>query len=555
MTHFKRGVRRLCSALRSAVDTRKIAPGETGQAAIFATLLIPAAIVGVLMVFNTGQVTANKLRAQNAADAAAFSAMELQARQMNLDAYLNRAMLMNQIAIGQAVSIASWSRYVKHAGEGISDLIRPFSAVPGVGALINGLANAVKGYTAGLDLIGETYANAYLAAANLYDAVYSGASSIFNASVVGVPGLGGAVAQTVSQVVELNAPGARAVALDLANLKYWADRRNYVTTWGGSKYGDGNGDPGGLARMAGMVNDGAQEFVRNRDHDVGFPFSFSLFPVLPFRANTHKYGGSQFALKDPNDPKSGYVWSGADTISTRLQMKKLVLFGGWRDLYNASWGWGGAWSYPAIDSFDYYQGSNKNWSYPYMRPDLDAASKTLMQARGQVYAGAWSGDSRGMRQVVRDYSERLPGDYVNPGALGIGRGAQGGIASYRDLKWGSKGRDDMTDSAPRYLVLVDIPKARLRDSETALGIRHDPDANNSRLGWLNIHLESQGAGREPGIRAAAAAQVYFRRPESLWGLNQGLDERANLFSPFWAARLVDLDAGERAALAALSSQQ
>jgi len=103
----------------------KNAQRESGQAVIAAVLLIPAVIAGVLLVFNTGQVTASKLRVQNAADAAAFSAMELQARQMNLDAYLNRAMLTNQIAIGQAVSILSWSRYVGHVGENID---KPFAA-------------------------------------------------------------------------------------------------------------------------------------------------------------------------------------------------------------------------------------------------------------------------------------------------------------------------------------------------------------------------------------------------------------------------------------------
>ncbi|MCY0872091.1 MAG: pilus assembly protein TadG-related protein [Acidithiobacillus caldus] len=88
--------------------------GESGQAAIVAVLLIPAAIAGVLLVFNTGQVTANKLKVQNAADAAAYAAMDLQARQMNLDAYLNRAML----TINQALKYPIVVCYTEGHGAG-----------------------------------------------------------------------------------------------------------------------------------------------------------------------------------------------------------------------------------------------------------------------------------------------------------------------------------------------------------------------------------------------------------------------------------------------------
>ncbi|MEL5848032.1 MAG: pilus assembly protein TadG-related protein [Candidatus Igneacidithiobacillus chanchocoensis] len=544
---------------------RSPANWETGQAALAAVLLIPVVIAGVLLVFNTGQVTASKLRVQNAADAAAFSAMELQARQMNLDAYLNRAMLTNQIAIGQAVSILSWSRYVGKVGENIHypfDKLRSIaSAIPYAGgalvAFLNTYQKAIEANAKTIAIAGGGYGQNFMVDANTYDAIYAGASSAFNLSL-GVSTPKGAVQQTVLQVVKLNAgPNARVLNYDSAAgfaalvAPYSSARRNYVTTWGGSADG-GSNDPGGRARMASMINEGAQSFVTNRAHGVDSPLTFTAPPFA--RANTTKVGGSQFT----RSAQGRYVWSSADTVRTTFQLRKHVLFGGWQTVFSDTWGWGGAWSAGKPDLFDYYRYGNRNWSYPYMDAHTDAAKKTLLNGGGQVYQGAWSQDARGMSKVVRDFSDPLVADKMP--LPGLGRGAEMGIARYRDLRWTSndpngRPRADLTDSAPRYVVVVDLPRAKVRDSATALGISHDPDATNSRLGWLNMHLQTNGAGRNEGVRAAAAAQVYFRRPAELWPRSDGLDERANLFSPFWTARLVDLSAQERAAVAALTAAE
>ncbi|MCE5420362.1 MAG: hypothetical protein JJ713_06205 [Acidithiobacillus sp.] len=559
--------------------------GESGQAAIVAVLLIPAAIAGVLLVFNTGQVTANKLKVQNAADAAAYAAMDLQARQMNLDAYLNRAMLTNQIAMGQAVSIVSWSRYVGHVGEnikypfaiykGIAHLIDIF--LPGVGSA---LAQGLDGYQKLIEVAaktakisGEAYGT-YIGVGNLYDALYAGASQAFNLAL-GESTPKGAVQQTVVQVVKLNAgPNARVLNYDSVTgyatliAPYWNARRNYVTDWGGNADAGGR-DPGGRPRMASMIMEGSRDFVKKRDHDVGFPlsFSFTTFGLPPgVRAGTYKGGGSQLAM----DASGNYVWSGADTISTGIDVRgfcgRIFPRPCWQNIYSQSWGWGGAWSEPALGTFNYYRSDfrNRNWSYPYMDQN-SAVPKSLTSRAGVVYRNDWSRDGRGMNQVVRDYSGKLLTDSLPD--FGVGRGAHNhkGIARYRDLKWqttDSSGKSvtrdqvDLTDTAPRYVVVVDLPRNNVRDSATALGISHDPDANNPRLGWLNMHLETQGAGRNPGVRAAAAAQVYFRRPAELWPRRiDGLDERANLFSPFWTVRLVDLTAQERALVLALNQAE
>ncbi|WP_432382471.1 pilus assembly protein TadG-related protein [Duganella sp. P38] len=72
-----------------------------------------AAMIGMMLVaFNSGQVTNAKMRAMNAADAAAYSGAVWQARNLNFQAYMNRAMVVNEVTIAQSVSLRSWVGYL-----------------------------------------------------------------------------------------------------------------------------------------------------------------------------------------------------------------------------------------------------------------------------------------------------------------------------------------------------------------------------------------------------------------------------------------------------------
>ena len=82
-----------------------------------AFMLIIAALFYFMV--NTGQAVTEKMRVTNAADAAAYSAGVIEARALNYDAYLNRAMVANQMAIAQMVSFASWIDYFATAADNI----------------------------------------------------------------------------------------------------------------------------------------------------------------------------------------------------------------------------------------------------------------------------------------------------------------------------------------------------------------------------------------------------------------------------------------------------
>jgi len=115
----------LKSTLRSASESTRdsaIATPKVGRARSARGQVLPLA-VGLLLivaafmylVVNSGQSVTEKIRVTNAADAAAYSAGVAEARALNYSAYLNRAMVANEIVIAQLVSFASWTNYFAQA--------------------------------------------------------------------------------------------------------------------------------------------------------------------------------------------------------------------------------------------------------------------------------------------------------------------------------------------------------------------------------------------------------------------------------------------------------
>src|SRR5690606_27453082 len=90
----------------------------TGQAAIYGLFVILGAVVALFFLFNTGQLSAEKTKLVNTGDAVAYSAGVMNARTLNYQAYANRAMLANTVAIAQLVSLSSWIDYVETLGDG-----------------------------------------------------------------------------------------------------------------------------------------------------------------------------------------------------------------------------------------------------------------------------------------------------------------------------------------------------------------------------------------------------------------------------------------------------
>jgi hypothetical protein len=96
---------------------------QRGQALVYGLFMLVCGLVALYFVFNTGQLTLEKTKLVNTADAVAYSAGVLHARALNFDAYTNRALMANEVMIAQAVSLASWIEYAEGHTKGVKPLL------------------------------------------------------------------------------------------------------------------------------------------------------------------------------------------------------------------------------------------------------------------------------------------------------------------------------------------------------------------------------------------------------------------------------------------------
>ena len=83
---------------------------QNGQAMVFGLLFMGLIALGMILLFNQGILTRDRVQVENAADAAAYSQAKLFARHQNLVAYTNRAIVANELSVGQVVALASWGK-------------------------------------------------------------------------------------------------------------------------------------------------------------------------------------------------------------------------------------------------------------------------------------------------------------------------------------------------------------------------------------------------------------------------------------------------------------
>lgn len=140
---------------------------QHGQALILGLLVLVMSGGMLYYLFNTGQLLREKTTATNAADAAAISGGSVMARVMNFEAYTNRAVMANAVAIGQLTALASWHQNVLALGDNY-DNQTPSSGSIGMFCLTqSGLTplpctyagNAILEYYTGVDVFDyyETY--------------------------------------------------------------------------------------------------------------------------------------------------------------------------------------------------------------------------------------------------------------------------------------------------------------------------------------------------------------------------------------------------------------
>jgi hypothetical protein len=286
-----------------------IAKRRGGQAMVLFLGFAAVMVAMLLVAFNSGQVTNAKMRAMNAADAAAYSGALWQARNLNFQAYMNRAIVVNEVTIAQSVSLRSWVAYVDRFVANVSILANFFlpvgAAVRAVERVIDAadraLQQALPVAEAGIRVLGNIEHSAQV----VFD----------NAAPLAAQDLASSMAQANGARVSI---GGTALIAD--NLRTWTA---FTETYSPGRTRMGNNDR--RVRLRDVILDSRDGFTQARD--------WRLEPLIPYTAELRKQGGTDLIDYD--------TWKGLDGLQFRTQ---------WNFVKN-KWdtkvavGWGGGQAY------------------------------------------------------------------------------------------------------------------------------------------------------------------------------------------------------------------
>lgn len=280
---------------------------ERGYATVLTLILFTALGLSLLAVFNSGQIVTHKLKLQNAVDAASYSSVVVAAREMNYIAYTNRAMVVNQVTIGQVVGLVSWTRMMKQASSNIDKMVSPLSAIPVIGALI-------KAYFSGFEVVSNTAEKAVMSMASIQVPVINFANIALSESQYLVhQSTAASILELYQNVLKDNDPdvvmGAIAAPFflkfqnDIENFSKRADRP-IPSSEALSQYD----------KFAKVITGSIDSFTDKRS------YRWIKFPTVPtiIRAWVDKKGGNEFDRRLKGG-KYIWDWSAMDTVSLWTQ--------------------------------------------------------------------------------------------------------------------------------------------------------------------------------------------------------------------------------------------
>lgn len=254
---------------------------QHGQALPLAVVMLLAVAATLYFMFNSGQLVQEKIRLTNTADAVAYSAGVFEARVLNYDAYTNRAIIANEIAIGHAVGLASWTKYAATTSENIAPYMY---LIPYAGPAIASALDAFATYA-------DAYTHALAAAVSLHDAALQALS--LSQFVMHGPGNSVAYVSRLSLMKDIAKKNDPDVEVDPIPL---------VDTF--SSFTERHASRDDRKRLGQLVHDSRDAFLRSRNWSLGLV-------VLCHGVELRKRGSTELI-----DLTEG--WKSMDTLSAHV---------------------------------------------------------------------------------------------------------------------------------------------------------------------------------------------------------------------------------------------
>ncbi len=555
---------------------------QRGQALVFVTIVMIALLLALLTMYSMGQLTTEKMKLQNTADAAAYSAAVAQARDYNFSAYTNRAMIANQVAMAQLVGLTAWVRNYDDTFRTLTPQVSWMArgAVANVlwTPFVNVLKSVASGLKSGFNAAAPGVATALqliIDALGLGQSVYHYGTAVTVAQTLGVDnklnnilndltgfdlsGLTGLIKfGNEYDVVKLNDPDASLSLLGMAGFAYntfeWfgftKDKNPTLAKGNTTSAADGSNSER-FAKVTTSSMDGFYD-IRTRPW-VPFPWPLPSVLVDPsfLVGGPMVYGFTMLLFHNGGTElrNNNKTWSAMDVTSFfGLVTIPIYIppFGPFINLPILPWvippfgpGAGGAAQAGPSNAIS----SSNNFDR-----DNTGGSKSPAEAYGKAYSA--NAIAAAMQQGKGAGSSLASG---------------GGLRTYRDVAdiVQVTDTDHQNISSPPLIVEVEKPSNTISTSATGnlrIGRGGNTDAtsycgltSNARYAPAVTTLVATGnldvgdGTASNCMRALSKAEAYFSRPSDLFARDDGKAEYGSLYSPYWQARLLPNSIAEQAA--------
>ena len=501
---------------------------------VFVTVTMVLVLLALLIMYSTGQLTTQRMKLQNTADAMAYSGALTQARDLNFTAYMNRAMVANQVAVAQIVSITGWARTFDDTYNGeyaeIADSLAELSSLSALWTVPTSIYRPIgETLKSTFDSVGPVMVKAL---DFLIDALsYSSQGYHY--------GMAATLPETVLGVMKENDPNASMSLFGLAGTGISVIRHLAFA----SRY-DPAGSTDGDNRFANVVDASSDLFYKNRTLPLTFwPTPMLIDPTRLFEPgvgplimfNFHS-GGSVNKTASNNSSQNLKSWGSIDATGT------FVIFCLTINIFGV----------PV--------------PIPFPLPPLPAgagASAAGTYDNGTILMpGSYLGHRNG-ENADTDPAAAIDfgAAYINPYTVipyfikagegpGTNMDTRAGMRTYLDVSGNAdkttskQATGDVKDSknnqntkAPWFFIEVQ------RDSKSI----STTNSNTFHLGGDDGQLSLGDGTVGNKVKAMAKAEAYFSRPTALFPRKDGKTEYGSLYSPYWQAHLLPSGIPEQAA--------
>lgn len=283
---------------------------QKGQVMPMTAILIVAVLLSLWTMYDSGQLMTERMKLQNTADNVAYSSSALVARDLNFTAYTNRAMVANQVAMGQMVGLSSWAAMMEQLGENIGTLGKIANVIPYVGQAIYAITRTIESATEALAQAVDKVAEVIIPTNNLVNGALSNSQEAFHL------GMSAALVTFSDEVAKANDPDAHQIGSEfLSPVQAFGNWSRQIGRYENAGPLEAEATNQRFDEFANVVGESRDPFTRRRSYKMDFPLSGPGW-------ETQKRGGSDLKRSEGADGRYEWDWTAMDTVSLEVEIGK-----------------------------------------------------------------------------------------------------------------------------------------------------------------------------------------------------------------------------------------